>query len=163
MSVRKLSKNVLGMKFMKKKREEENMDEADSARIEDEEHWYLEERHSTSPTGTKIEEGVSVVTCENLSPCGRRSFRGFNSSVEKFYNEITAKKETYVDSDDVEENEAVVSNEEMAKRFGSLVQTVDKKFSRKRKNRHPIEEQEGFLEKTVSNNTKPKFLKPADD
>ena len=36
---------------MKKKREEENMDEADSARIEDEEHWYLEERHSTSPTG----------------------------------------------------------------------------------------------------------------
>eukprot|EP00118_Oscarella_pearsei_P006834 m.31800 g.31800 ORF g.31800 m.31800 type:complete len:164 (+) comp31549_c0_seq4:69-560(+) len=162
--MKRLSNHVLGLKFMRRRQQEEDrkQEEIEIKRIEDEEHWFLDSELSSSSSQSKIETGVSIVICENLIPCGRRSFRRFNPSVEKIYNEILAKKER--DSDDEiskeeEDNDGTaISNEEMASRFESLVQTVEQKFSRKRK-RNPIDEQERTIQEIKP---KPKFLKPCD-
>ncbi|XP_062501265.1 M-phase phosphoprotein 6-like [Corticium candelabrum] len=168
--VRNLSKNVLGLKFMKRKAAadaQKSMDESKQREV-DAEHWVLD--HDTFIERTNIVEcDVSILICENLSRCGRRSFRNFNPHIEKLYKEMKAERdqETYneggddQDTNDVATNSLAITDEEMAERYGTLVQSMNKKFNRKRKS-HPLDQHDQGVS-TVDHRSKAnkrKFLKP---
>ncbi|XP_015756429.1 PREDICTED: M-phase phosphoprotein 6-like [Acropora digitifera] len=125
-----LSKNVMAMKFMKRKVEADyrRQLEQEKQRAIEESHWVLqgkEERESC------IEFEASYVNCEDLYQCGRMSFKKFNPAVEKLFKEMLAKEEEAKSQE--WESEESVSDEEMTRRYDSLVETVGKKFSKKRK------------------------------
>lgn len=65
-------------------------------------------------------------------------------------------------SDEVDMKSVAVTDEEMVERYGTLIQTVGKKFSRKRKS-HPLDKQETEEASGSDNRTKlskRKFLRP---
>ncbi|NWU77983.1 MPH6 phase, partial [Onychorhynchus coronatus] len=80
-----------------------------------------------------IIEERSFVRCEDLV-YGRMSFKGFNPEIEKLMVQMNSKcKEEEIEVDD--KMEADVSDEEMARRYETLVGTIGKKFLRKRDQR----------------------------
>ena len=76
-----------------------------------------------------IIEEQSFLLCEDLL-YGRMSFRGFNPEVEKLMLQMNTKNK----AEEVEEQtvELDVSDEEMARRYETLVGTIGKKFAKKR-------------------------------
>jgi len=155
----KLSRHVLGMKFMRKTKSQIDKDRVEKVHRE----HFAPAKSDTSPSvkaeasssGIKNEPATptSSLTVEELwsyNQCeryifGRQSFGGFNPVVENnvkkgiwkpFYME-----ESEYAHDDSEEEEGIkknqsdvdVSDEEMSKTYGSLIGTLAKRFTRKNK------------------------------
>ncbi|GAB1611197.1 M-phase phosphoprotein 6-like [Argonauta hians] len=110
----KLSKNVLGLKFMQKTviRLEKEQNEDESNRLIDDEHWVID-RPVEALDQSCIEINPSYVSCEDLV-FGRMSFLGFNPEVEKLM-----KNEELIRSG-AREDETSVGDEEMAQRFSTI-------------------------------------------
>ncbi|NXK33694.1 MPH6 phase, partial [Piprites chloris] len=130
----RLSKNLLRMKFMQRGLDSQTKKqlEEEEKKIISEEHWYLDVPDLKEKESCIIEER-SFVRCEDLV-YGRMSFKGFNPEIEKLMIQMNSKcKEEEIEVDD--KMEADVSDEEMARRYETLVGTIGKKFLRKRDQR----------------------------
>ncbi|XP_006002086.1 M-phase phosphoprotein 6 [Latimeria chalumnae] len=127
----KLSKNLLRMKFMQRGLDAETKKqlEEEERKIISDEHWYLDLPELKEKESFIVEE-KSFMLCEDLI-YGRMSFKGFNPEVEKLMVRMNSKSEP----EEIEEEDkmdAEVSDEEMARRYESLVGTMKKKFMKKR-------------------------------
>uniref|UniRef100_G3WKQ2 M-phase phosphoprotein 6 n=1 Tax=Sarcophilus harrisii TaxID=9305 RepID=G3WKQ2_SARHA len=127
--------------------------EEEEKKIISEEHWYLDLPELKEKESFIIEE-QSFMLCEDLL-YGRMSFRGFNPEIEKLMVQMNSKNK----DEEVEDvsMEADVSDEEMARRYESLVGTIGKKFAKKRDRAQYDEDENGNI-KSVK--TKKTFLKP---
>nr|XP_013009147.1 M-phase phosphoprotein 6-like [Cavia porcellus] len=154
----KLSKNLLRMKFMQRGLDSETKKqlEEEEKKIISEEYWYLDLPELKEKESFIIEE-QSFLLCEDLL-YGRMSFRGFNPEVEKLMLQMNAKNKAEEEEED-ETVEVDVSDEEMARRYETLVGTIGKKFAKKR-DRANYEEDENGNMKPIK--TKKMFLKPQD-
>lgn len=154
----KLSKNLLRMKFMQRGLDSETKKqlEEEEKKIISEEHWYLDLPELKEKESVIIEE-QSFLLCEDLL-YGRMSFRGFNPEVEKLMLQMNAKNKTEEDDED-EIVELDVSDEEMARRYETLVGTIGKKFAKKRDRAHYEEDENGDIKPVKA---KKMFLKPQD-
>jgi len=134
--------------------------EEEQQRAIEESHWVLEGKEEEDRS--RIEFVPSYVKCEDLYPSGRMSFRNFNPSVEKMFKEMIAEED--LAKSEEREREETVSDEEMAKRYESLVGTVAKKFSTKRKRSSVGASFEGESPSIhhPSKKTKREFMKPRD-
>ncbi|XP_045297224.1 M-phase phosphoprotein 6 [Leopardus geoffroyi] len=154
----KLSKNLLRMKFMQRGLDSETKRqlEEEEKKIISEEHWYLDLPELKEKECFIIEE-QSFLLCEDLL-YGRMSFRGFNPEVEKLMLQMNSKNKTEeVEGETVELD---VSDEEMARRYETLVGTIGKKFAKKRDRVNYEEDENGHIKPTVK--VKKMFLKPQD-
>ena len=153
----KLSKNLLCMKFMQRGLDSETKKqlEEEEKKIISEEHWYLDLPELKEKESFIIEE-QSFLLCEELL-YERMSFRGFNPKVEKLMLQMNAKNK----AEEAEERkvELDVSDEEMARRYETLVGIIGKKFAKKR-DRAIYEEDENGEIKPIK--AKKMFLKPQD-
>ncbi|XP_064016076.1 M-phase phosphoprotein 6 [Pogoniulus pusillus] len=160
----KLSKNLLRMKFMQRGLDSQTKKqlEEEEKKIISEEHWYLDLPDLKEKESYIIEER-SFMPCEDLL-YGRMSFKGFNPEIEKLMIQMNSKcKEKEIEVDD--KMEADVSDEEMARRYETLVGTIGKKFMRKRDQRVLQDEdggEDGSSNIRPSKKAKKKFLKPQD-
>ncbi|XP_058501304.1 M-phase phosphoprotein 6 isoform X1 [Solea solea] len=147
----KLSKNLLRMKFMQRGLDEETKKqlEEEEKRIISDEHWYLDVPELKS-TESQIIEVDSFVPCEDLI-YGRMSFRGFSPDVEKLMKLNGKGEEEEEKEEDESRMKTDVTDEEMALRYESLVESMKKKFVRKR--------ERSSLDDT---NRKRVFVKPQD-
>lgn len=130
-------------------------------RIISDEHWFLDLPELKAKENYIIEER-SYVPCEDLV-YGRMSFRGFNPEVEKLMLLMNTHKEEEEEEDDnVSRMETDITDEEMARRYESLVESMRKKFAKKR-NRSTITKSEEDVNCNVDDNQPKKaFLKPQD-
>ncbi|XP_040838242.1 M-phase phosphoprotein 6 isoform X2 [Ochotona curzoniae] len=151
----KLSKNLLRMKFMQRGLDLETKKqlEEEEKKIISEEHWYLDLPELKEKESYIIEE-QSFLSCEDLL-YGRMSFRGFNP--EKLMLQMNAKNTAEEVEDETVELD--VSDEEMARRYETLVGTIGKKFAKKRERANYEEDENGDM-KPIK--TKKMFLKPQD-
>ncbi|XP_006835842.1 PREDICTED: M-phase phosphoprotein 6-like [Chrysochloris asiatica] len=151
----KLSKNLLRMKFMQRGLDSETKKqlEEEEKKIISDEHWFLDLPELKEKESLIIEE-QSFSLCEDLL-YGRMSFRGFNSEVEKLMVQMNSKSKAEEVEDEAVELD--VSDEEMARRYESLVGTIGKKFAKKRDRANFEEDENGNMKKTK---TKKVFLKP---
>ena len=124
----------------------------------DEAHWVLDNIEDAKED--TIEYEPSYVVCENLVPTGRMSFKKFNPAIEKLFKELTAQKE--LAESEAREKEDTVSDEQMAERYDSLIDTVDKKFGGKRKRDQQHDPENLDRAKPVKKH-KPHFKKPKED
>ncbi|NXU58231.1 MPH6 phase, partial [Turnix velox] len=160
----KLSKNLLRMKFMQRGLDSQTKKllEEEEKKIISEEHWYLDLPDLKEKESYIIEER-SFMPCEDLL-YGRMSFKGFNPEIEKLMIQMNSKcKEEKIEEDD--KMEADISDEEMARRYETLVGTIGKKYLRKRDQRVLQDEDEdvnGSSNLAPSKKAKKKFLKPQD-
>ncbi|XP_077787666.1 M-phase phosphoprotein 6 isoform X3 [Podarcis muralis] len=134
--------------------------EEEEKKIISKEHWFLDLPELKEKESFIIEER-SFVPCEDLL-YGRMSFKGFNPEVEKLMIQMNSKYKTEEIEEEDNAMEADVSDEEMARRYETLVGTIGKKFLKKR-NRHMVED----IEEDENSNTRPTkakkmFLKPQD-
>uniref|UniRef100_A0A673VKY1 M-phase phosphoprotein 6 n=1 Tax=Suricata suricatta TaxID=37032 RepID=A0A673VKY1_SURSU len=143
----KLSKNLLRMKFMQRGLDSETKKqlEEEEKKMISEEHWYLDLPELKEKECFIIEE-QSFLLCEDLL-YGRMSFRGFNPEVEKLMLQMNAKNKTEEVEDETVELD--VSDEEMARRYETLVGTVGKKFAKKRDRANYEEDENGHVKPTV--------------
>ncbi|XP_010577959.1 PREDICTED: M-phase phosphoprotein 6 isoform X1 [Haliaeetus leucocephalus] len=132
--------------------------EEEEKKIISEEHWYLDLPDLKEKESFVIEER-SFMPCEDLL-YGRMSFKGFNPEIEKLMIQMNSRcKEEEIEVDD--KMEADVSDEEMARRYETLVGTIGKKFLRKRDQRVlQDEDEDGSSNTRPSKKAKKKFLKP---
>lgn len=160
----KLSKNLLRMKFMQRGLDAEARKqlEEDEKRIISDEHWYLDLPELKAKESCIVEER-SYVPCEDLV-YGRMSFRGFNPEVEKLMVLMNAPKEEEDDEEeeDVGRMDTDITDEDMARRYGSLVESMKRRFAKKRE-RSSIKDSEEDLNHNVEpSQPKKAFLKPKD-
>ncbi|XP_023646176.1 M-phase phosphoprotein 6 [Paramormyrops kingsleyae] len=157
----KLSKNLLRMKFMQRGLDAEvkKQLEEEEKRIISDEHWYLDLPELKAKESFIIEER-SFVPCEDLR-FGRMSFKGFNPEVEKLMQLMNAhnRNEDEDEEEDFSRMETDITDEEMANRYVSLVESMKRKFARKRE-RSAIQEEEEVSKEIGP--TKKAFLKPQD-
>ncbi|XP_075796107.1 M-phase phosphoprotein 6 isoform X1 [Pelodiscus sinensis] len=155
----RLSKNLLRMKFMQRGLDSETKKqlEEEEKKIISEEHWYLDLPELKEKESFIIEER-SFMPCEDLL-YGRMSFKGFNPEIEKLMIQMNSRyKKEEIEADDTAE--ADVSDEEMARRYETLVGTIGKKFLKKRDQRVLQDEDENNTLKPSK--AKKMFLKPQD-
>ncbi|XP_050778985.1 M-phase phosphoprotein 6 [Gopherus flavomarginatus] len=155
----KLSKNLLRMKFMQRGLDSETKKQLDEEekKIISEEHWYLDLPELKEKESFIIEER-SFMPCEDLL-YGRMSFKGFNPEIEKLMIQMNSRyKKEEIEADDTAE--ADVSDEEMARRYETLVGTIRKKFLKKRDQRVLQDEDENSNMRPSK--AKKMFLKPQD-
>ncbi|KAG6940690.1 M-phase phosphoprotein 6, partial [Chelydra serpentina] len=155
----KLSKNLLRMKFMQRGLDLETKKqlEEEEKKIISEEHWYLDLPELKEKESFIIEER-SFMPCEDLL-YGRMSFKGFNPEIEKLMIQMNSRyKREEIEADDTAE--ADVSDEEMARRYETLVGTIGKKFLKKR-DQHVLEGEDENSNMRPSK-AKKMFLKPQD-
>ncbi|KAI5626962.1 M-phase phosphoprotein 6, partial [Silurus asotus] len=158
----KLSKNLLRMKFMqrgldadvKKQLEEEEK------RIISDEHWYLDLPELKAKESYIIEER-SYVPCEDLV-YGRMSFKGFNSEVEKLMVLMNAPKEEEDEEEekDITRMDTDITDEDMAIRYGSLVESMKRRFGKKRE--RTCLKNDDVNRNAIETHPKKAFLKPQD-
>ncbi|KAM6973332.1 M-phase phosphoprotein 6 [Aplochiton taeniatus] len=137
----KLSRNLLRMKFMQRGLDADRKKqlEEEEKRIISDEHWYLDLPELKAKENFIIEER-SFVPCEELK-YGRMSFKGFNPEVEKIMKLMNARNKTGEEEEyEISRMETDVTDEEMARRYESLVGSMKKKFAKKR-DRSKIEEE----------------------
>ncbi|KAG8144141.1 hypothetical protein E2320_001254 [Naja naja] len=146
----KLSKNLLRMKQL----------EEEEKKIINEQHWFLDRPELKEKESFIIEER-SFAMCEDLL-YGRMSFKGFNPEVEKLMVQMNSRHKTEDTGEETNAKEADVSDEEMARRYETLVGTIGKKFLKKR-DRHVLQDptEVGSQERRPSKVRKG-FLKPQD-
>ncbi|XP_038224840.1 M-phase phosphoprotein 6 [Dermochelys coriacea] len=155
----RLSKNLLRMKFMQRGLDSETKKqlEEEEKKIISEEHWYLDLPELKEKESFIIEER-SFMPCEDLL-YGRMSFKGFNPEVEKLMIQMNSRyKKEEIEADDTAE--ADVSDEEMARRYETLVRTIGKKFLKKRDQR--VLQGEDENSNMRPSKAKKMFLKPQD-
>lgn len=130
-------------------------------RIISDEHWFLDLPELKAKENYIIEER-SYVPCEDLV-YGRMSFRGFNPEVEKLMLLMNTQQEEDdgEEDDNVSRMETDITDEEMARRYESLVESMRKKFAKKR-NRSTITKSEDVNCNDADNQPKKAFLKPQD-
>ncbi|XP_046843090.1 M-phase phosphoprotein 6-like [Xenia sp. Carnegie-2017] len=160
----KAFKESFKMKFMQRTEEaklRQKLEEEEKREI-DETHWVLDNEESAKDVNV-WEYEPSFVVCENLLPTGRMSFKKFNPTIEKLFKEIVTQKELAECED--REREECVTDEQMVERFNSLIDTVDKKFSAKRKRQNVAHEENTFYTEQArrSKKQKMKFKKPKED
>ncbi|XP_039619428.1 M-phase phosphoprotein 6 [Polypterus senegalus] len=128
----KLSKNLLRMKFMQRGLDAETKKqlEEEEKRIISDEHWFLDLPELKEKESFIIEER-SFVPCENLV-YGRMSFKGFNQDVEKLMILMNSQSKTNEEEEKEDSREADISDEEMAKRYETMVESIRKRFKKKR-------------------------------
>ncbi|XP_065064605.1 M-phase phosphoprotein 6-like [Rhopilema esculentum] len=154
--IKVLSKNLRKMKFMQKQQDEllaENQKKEYDMQLS-KEHWFVEDMIDID-LRTAPETESSFVICEDLLSVGRMSFRNFNPKIEKLYSGLLSKHSDH--DKDAESGEEDVSVAEMADRYDSLVDSIGKKFSRKRK--HQQHEHCRDPDQTISTTSKPKKIK----
>ncbi|KAJ7311867.1 hypothetical protein JRQ81_006182 [Phrynocephalus forsythii] len=158
----KLSKNLLRMKFMQRGLDAETKKqlEEEEKKIISDEHWFLDLPELKEKESFIIEER-SFGPCEDLL-YGRMSFKGFNPEVEKLMIQMNSRHKTEETEEAGSAMEADVSDEEMARRYETLVGTIGKKFLKKRE-RHVLKD----TEEDENSGRKPSkmkktFLKPQD-
>ncbi|KAG7473480.1 hypothetical protein MATL_G00096260 [Megalops atlanticus] len=158
----KLSKNLLRMKFMQRGLDAEvkKQLEEEEKRIISDEHWYLDLPELKAKENFIIEER-SFVPCEDLV-YGRMSFRGFNPEVEKLMAVMNTQKqaEEEEEEEDVTRMDTDVTDEEMARRYESLVGSMRRKFAKKRE--RSSTQDEDVNQSTAETKVKKVFLKPLD-
>ncbi|XP_067327148.1 M-phase phosphoprotein 6 [Anolis sagrei] len=159
----KLSKNLLRMKFMQRGLDSETKKqlEEEEKKIISEEHWFLD-LPELKEKESFIREERSFSPCEDLL-YGRMSFKGFNPEVEKLMIQMNSRLKAEGTDEDDNAMEADVSDEEMARRYETLVGTIGKKFLKKRDHRlmeDPVEEEVGSGK--GPSRAKKAFLKPQD-
>ncbi|KFW10106.1 M-phase phosphoprotein 6, partial [Eurypyga helias] len=160
----KLRVNVcVSLQFMQKGLDSQTKKqlEEEEKRMINEEHWYLDLPDLKEKQSFIVEER-SFMPCEDLL-YGRMSFKGFNPEIEKLMIQMNSRcKEEEIEVDD--KMEADVSDEEMARRYETLVGTIGKKFLRKRDQRvlQDKEDEDGDSNTRPSKKAKKKFLKPQD-
>ncbi|XP_019361019.1 PREDICTED: M-phase phosphoprotein 6 [Gavialis gangeticus] len=133
--------------------------EEEEKKIISEEHWYLDLPELKEKESFIIEER-SFMPCEDLL-YGRMSFKGFNPEIEKLMIQMNSRcKKEEIEADD--KMEADVSDEEMARRYESLVGTIGKKFLKKRDRHELQDEDEDENSNLKPSNVKKMFLKPQD-
>ncbi|XP_006027494.1 M-phase phosphoprotein 6 isoform X2 [Alligator sinensis] len=133
--------------------------EEEEKKIISEEHWYLDLPELKEKESFIIEER-SFMPCEDLL-YGRMSFKGFNPEIEKLMIQMNSRyKKEEIEADD--KMEADVSDEEMARRYESLVGTIGKKFLKKRDRHELQDEDEDENSNLRPSNVKKMFLKPQD-
>ncbi|ESO90819.1 hypothetical protein LOTGIDRAFT_217677 [Lottia gigantea] len=167
-----LSKNLMQMKFMQRSvlRIEEEKNAEEKQRDIDDEHWVLDiPRNKQKESRYHIES--SYVICENLN-YGRMSFKGCNPEIEKLMKSNNAEKEYKVSRQIEKETE--VNDQDMAKRYSTLIGIIAKKFAKKRENNSAATGEDGIKKaktpKIFPDPDKPqilnkvkKFLKPVDE
>uniref|UniRef100_A0A8D0GM27 M-phase phosphoprotein 6 n=1 Tax=Sphenodon punctatus TaxID=8508 RepID=A0A8D0GM27_SPHPU len=131
--------------------------EEEEKKIISDEHWYLDLPELKEKESFIIEER-SFMPCEDLL-YGRMSFKGFNLEIEKLMIQMNARYKTK-EMEEEDTMEADVSEEEMARRYETLVGTIGKKFQKKRDQRILQDEDENS--NVTPNKTKKMFLKPQD-
>ncbi|XP_069028894.1 M-phase phosphoprotein 6 isoform X2 [Embiotoca jacksoni] len=133
--------------------------EEDERRIISDEHWYLDLPELKAKENLIIEE-KSFVLCEDLK-YGRMSFRGFNPEVEKLMALMNPKdEEEEGEEEDTRRMQTDVTDEEMALRYESLVDSLRKKFAKKRE--RASMEDEDVNHNVMETNSKRVFVKPQD-
>lgn len=152
----KLSKNLLKMKFMQRSLDTETKQqlEEEEKKIISDEHWYLDLPELKEKENHVIEE-KSFVPCEDLL-FGRMSFKGFNPEIEKLVARMYSQSENEEPEDQIN-MEVDVSDEEMAKRYETLVGSIKRKFTKKRDRSTLQEETEGSKR---GGKVKKAFMKP---
>ncbi|KAJ8343281.1 hypothetical protein SKAU_G00306100 [Synaphobranchus kaupii] len=159
----KLSKNLLRMKFMQRGLDAEvkKQLEEEEKRIISDEHWYLDLPELQAKENFIIEER-SFVPCEDLV-YGRMSFRSFNPEVEKLMVLMNTQKqgeeEEEKEEKDLTKMETDVTDEEMARRYESLVGSMKRKYATKRE-RSQMQDEDG--KRMTETKVKKGFLKPQD-
>ena len=121
---KKLSKNVLEMKFMKRTKEKTEID------AENEERQAMFANSITAAMkhqGSRFITEPSYVNIENLN-FGRLAFNGMNPEIEKMAEDDRAQKE----GAESEKREKDVQDEEMLEYYSNVSNTVNKKFATKR-------------------------------
>ncbi|XP_063802034.1 M-phase phosphoprotein 6 [Pseudophryne corroboree] len=157
--VGKLSKNLLRMKFMHRSLDpltKKQLEEEEKKIISDE-HWCLELSELKEKESFIIEER-SFLPCEDFL-YGRMSFKGFNPEVEKLMVQMNSKSK---EEEEVEEErmDVDVSDEEMVRRYESLVGTIKRKFAKKRDRK--VLQGEAENSNVKSSKVKRTFIKPQD-
>ncbi|XP_038070426.1 M-phase phosphoprotein 6-like [Patiria miniata] len=150
----KLSKNLMQMKFMQRTQESNVQKEleAEQRRRIDETHWFLDLPEITVKE-SNFDVEPSFAVCEDLK-FGRMSYKGMNPSIEKIMRSIEAEELEAISEQ--REREMTVSDEEMARRYSTLVGTITNKFTKKRNRTQALDEPQ---EKRV----KKEFRKPPDE
>ncbi|XP_063168968.1 M-phase phosphoprotein 6 [Candoia aspera] len=159
----KLSKNLLRMKFMQRGLDSETKKqlEEEEKKIISEEHWFLDLPELKEKESLIIEER-SFVMCEDLL-YGRMSFKGFNPEVEKLMIQMNSRYKMEDAEEEKNAMEADVSDEEMARRYETLVGTIGKKFLKKREKSHVLQDPtEDESSDRRPSKVKKVFLKPQD-
>ncbi|XP_012677778.1 M-phase phosphoprotein 6 [Clupea harengus] len=152
----KLSKNVLKMKFMQRSLDPEARKqlEEDEKKVISDEHWFLDLPELMAHENVIVME-KGFVSCENLV-FGRISFKGFNPEIEKLMA-VTNKGQYISPEEEMAKMDTDITDEEMASRYADLVESIKKRFAKKRD--HSVLEDED-----LSLEEKPKrgFQKPKD-
>ncbi|XP_015223841.2 M-phase phosphoprotein 6 isoform X2 [Lepisosteus oculatus] len=130
--------------------------EEEEKRIISDEHWYLDLPELKAKENFVIEER-SFVPCEELI-YGRMSFGGFNPEVEKLMAAMKSQSKTEED-EEADKVEADVSDEEMARRYETLVGSIKRKFTKKRDRSTMPEDRTKNISEPRAKKT---FLKPQD-
>ncbi|KAG8562809.1 hypothetical protein GDO81_015822 [Engystomops pustulosus] len=159
--VGKLSKNLLRMKFMQRSLDPETKKqlEEEEKKIISDEHWFLDLPELKEKENFIIEER-SFLPCEDFL-YGRMSFKGFNPEIEKLMVQMNSKSKEEVEDLEEGKMDVDVSDEEMARRYESLVGTIKKKFTKKR-DRKAIQEDDDENSNIKSSKVKKGFIKPQD-
>ncbi|KAM7332397.1 hypothetical protein ACRRTK_009105 [Alexandromys fortis] len=149
----KLSKNLLRMKFMQRGLDSETkkqLEEEEKKMISDE-HWYLdlpefkEKECNTSEFGVRDAQSLGSALESVLS-------------AKKLMLQMNSKNKAAPEDND-ETVEVDVSDEEMARRYETLVGTIGKKFAKKRDRANYEEDENGNIKPIKA---KKMFLKPQD-
>merc|ERR1712079_461699 len=121
---KKLSKNVLEMKFMKRTKERtEREEDTEKSQAIYSDFISAAMKHQ----GSRFIIEPSYVNIENLS-FGRFAYHGMNPEIEKMLDDEKVKKEEL----EAIKNEKDVQDEEMVEYYSSLGNTISKKFATKR-------------------------------
>jgi len=157
---RSLSKNVMQMKFMIRGKEQVTESSEGKSKKRHDSEWVVGGVDQITKN-VPYSFDTSYVECEELLPYGRMSFLNFNPSVEKKYKELLHKANMKLSGD--REDFDGISDEEMAERYETLVDTVAKKFKSKGKrksgdNSASSDEEEG--EDSLAKRAKRGFVKP---
>ncbi|XP_015266023.1 PREDICTED: M-phase phosphoprotein 6 [Gekko japonicus] len=134
--------------------------EEEEKKIISKEHWFLD-LPELKEKETFIIEERSFLPCEDLL-YGRMSFKGFNPEVEKLMIQMNSRYKTEEIEEEDNAMEADVSDEEMARRYETLVGTIGKKFLKKRERRALQNTDEAENGPHGPSKAKKMFLKPQD-
>jgi hypothetical protein len=118
-----LSKAVMGMKFMKRKRESDEFYALESSKIALSKDKYINEIMSTDEHCEGETRSHSIILDSTnllqLAP-GRRSFGGFNKAIERYYQSIVDEDRLNKSGEESIRN-TVVSDQEMLNRYENLI------------------------------------------
>ncbi|EDV25507.1 uncharacterized protein TRIADDRAFT_55666 [Trichoplax adhaerens] len=160
-----LSSNLMRMKFMQRNNKRSDIAEDTNNTLN------TSQNYGAFQISKNIVMIPSYVPCKPLFELGRMSFRNFNPEIEKLYNEqytiyeqSLAKNSENTTTTTTETDlsaEKDISDEELARRYNTLVDSIGKKLKKKRSSSHmnqasPMQSSTSFQ----PFKKKKKFLKP---